>query len=185
MAKFAHLLSHLLNPVMLALAIFGTHGWLGDIVAGWVGIGVFAVWPGAFMLLRLRRLDQLYPDEREVRGMLLLRGAACYGLGLVALYGFGATTGALASGSVFVSQTLAIWWINRFWKISIHAAAVSGAICILLTSLGPGAWPSVICLPAIAWARLCVGAHTPWQIAAGAALGLGGSTAIYRGFGLI
>lgn len=185
MTKLAHLLAHLLNPLMLALVIFAVHGWRGDLVAAWVGIGIFSALPGAFLLLRLRRLGQLYPDDRRVRGVLLRQGAVCYGLGLGALYGLGATPGALAAGTVFVAHTLAIWWINRFWKISIHAAGVGGAICILLASVGQGAWPFVLCLPAIAWARLYLGAHTPWQVGAGAALGLGFSAAIYRAYGLI
>lgn len=185
MAKIAHLLSHLLNPSMLALVIFGVHGWRGDMVAAWVGIGVFSILPGVFLLLRLRRLDQLYPNDRGVRGVLLLQGVVCYGLGLGALYQFGATPWALATGVIFIAHTLAIWWINRFWKISIHAAGVGGAICILLASIGLGAWPSVLCLPAIVWARLYLGVHTPWQVGAGAVLGLGFSATIYYSFGLI
>ena len=185
MTKLAHLLAHLLNPSMLALAIFAIHGWRGDLVAAWVGIGIFSVLPGVFLLLRLRRLEQLYPDDRGVRGVLLLQGAGCYGLGLGALYGLGATPGALAAGTVFVAHTLAIWGISRFWKISIHAAGVGGAICILLASVGPGAWYSVLCLPAIAWARLYLGAHTPLQVGAGVVLGMGFSAVIYRGFGLL
>ena len=85
MTKVAHLLSHLLNPSMLALLIFGIHGWRGDLVAAWVGIGVFSVLPGVFLLIRMRRLDQVYPDDRGVRGVLLLQGAGCYGLGLCML----------------------------------------------------------------------------------------------------
>ena len=40
MTKLAHLLAHLLNPLMLALVIFAVHGWRGDLVAAWVGIGI-------------------------------------------------------------------------------------------------------------------------------------------------
>lgn len=187
MRKTALFLSHLLNPSMLALLVFGALGWQEEWFIGVVGAGVYAVLPGLSLLLlvRLRRLDQIYPDDRGVRGVLLLQGALCYALGWGVLYGLGASLLVLVTAATYVVNTLSIWVINRHWKISIHAAGVGGTSCILLVSVGELAWPFVLSLPAITWARLYLRAHTPVQIGAGAALGAGSSAVLYAVFDLL
>ena len=186
--RFAHFLSHLLNPALLALLVFGIQAHLlGDWLAGSVAIGTFSVVPGLLLwhLVRSGYLDQAYTDDRNKRGTLLLLGAICYALGGAALYGIGAPPLMLVTAASCVVNTLLVWWINRSYKISIHAAGVGGATCVLLISVGSAAWPFLLSWPAVAWARLYLRAHTPIQIGAGGTLGAGSTALLYRAFGLL
>jgi membrane-associated phospholipid phosphatase len=61
--------------------------------------------------------------------------------------------------------------VTLWWKVSVHTAAASGTVAILVVTFGP---PLLLALPAIAlvaWSRIRLGDHTPAQTLAGAALG--------------
>ena len=181
----AHFFSHLLNPALLALLVFGVQAHLlGDWLAGSVAISTFSLVPGLLLwhLVRSGYLDKAYTDDRNKRATLLLLGALCYALGSAALYRIGAPPLMLVTAASGVVNTLLVWWINRSYKISIHAAGVGGATCVLLISVGSAAWPFLLSWPAVAWARLYLGAHTPMQVGAGGALGAGSTALLYSAF---
>ncbi len=183
--RVAHFLSHLLNPALLAFLVFGVQAHvLGDWFAGSVAIGTFSVVPGLLLwhLVRAGYLDKAYTDDRNKRATLLLLGALCYTLGAAALYGVGAPPLMLVTAASCAVSTLLVWWINRSYKISIHAAGVGGATCVLLVSVGSVAWPFLLSWPAVAWARLYLRAHTPMQVVAGGALGAGSTAMLYSAF---
>ena len=183
--RVAHFFSHLLNPALLALLVFGVQAHvLGDWLAGSVAVVTFSVVPGLLLwyLVRSGYLDKVYTDDRNKRATLLLLGALCYALGSAALYGISAPPLMLVTAASCVVNTLLVWWINRSYKISIHAAGVGGATCVLLISVGSAAWPFLLSWPAVAWARLYLGAHTPMQIGAGGALGAGSMALLYGAF---
>ena len=185
--RAALFLSHLLNPGMVALLVFGTQAHVqGAWLAGSVAIGTFSLVPGLMLwhLVRSGRLDKAYTDDRNKRGTLLLLGALCYALGGAALYGLGAPALMLITAASCVVSALLVWWINRFYKISIHAAGVGGATCVLWVSVGSAAWPFLLSWPAVAWARLYLRAHTPVQVGAGGALGAGSTALLYSAFTL-
>lgn len=183
--RVARFFSHLLNPALLALLVFGVQARvLGDWLAGAVAIGTFSVIPGLLLwhLVRSGYLDKAYTDDRDKRATLLLLGACCYALGGAALYGISAPPLMLVTAASSVVNTLLVWWINRSYKISIHAAGVGGATYILLISVGSAAWPFLLSWPAVAWARLYLRAHTPMQLGAGGALGAGSTALLYNAF---
>ena len=131
--------------------------------------------PGLLLwhFVRSGYLDKAYTDDRNKRATLLLLGALCYALGSAALYVIGAPPLMLVTAASCVVNTLLVWWINRFYKISIHAAGVGGATCVLLISVGSAAWPFLLSWPAVAWARLYLRAHTPMQSRRGRRAGRG------------
>ena len=183
--RVARFLSHLLNPALLALLVFGVQAHvLGDWRGGAVAIGTFSVVPGLLLwhLVRSGYLDKAYTDDRNKRGTLLLLGACCYALGGAALYSISVPPLMLITAASCVINTLLVWWINRSYKISIHAAGVGGATYILLISVGSAAWPFLLSWPAVAWARLYLRAHTPMQLGAGGALGAGSTALLYSAF---
>ena len=183
--QVAHFLSHLLNPALLALLVFGVQAHvLDDWLAGSLAIGAFSLVPGLLLwyFVRSGYLDKAYTDDRNKRATLLLLGALCYALGSAALYGIGAPPLMLITAVSCIVNTLLVWWINRSYKISIHAAGVGGATCVLLISVGSAAWPFLLSWPAVAWARLYLQAHTPMQIGAGGALGAGSTALLYSAF---
>ncbi len=183
--QIARFFSHLLNPALLALLVFGVQAHvLGDWLAGSVAIGIFSLVPGLLLwyLVRSGYLDKAYTDDRKKRATLLLLGVLCYALGSAALYGIGAPRLMLVTAASCAVNALLVWWINRSYKISIHAAGVGGATCVLLISVGSAAWPFLFSWPTVAWARLYLRAHTPMQIGAGGALSAGSMALLYRVF---
>jgi hypothetical protein len=65
----------------------------------------------------------------------------------------------------------AVLLVTLVWKLSIHAAVVSGAITLLLVVFGPWSLVAAPLVPLVCWARVAVQAHTVPQTVAGAALG--------------
>ena len=187
MGKIALLLSHLLNPALLALLVFAVEGWFDDWFIGFVAMGIFALLPGGVLLIlvRWRYLDQVYPDDRDERAILLMLGGLCYAVGWAILYWLGAGLMVLLTAGTFVFCTLLVWLINRYWKISIHAAGVGATACILLVTAGEVAVPFLLALPAIAWARLYLRAHTPAQVGVGMVLGIAIPALLFHVFELL
>ena len=181
--RAAVVVSHLLNPAMVAWWVFAGLAWLAG--AGWVaatvGVVFFALVPGLVLLYLSWAgvVDEVYPSDRSQRQRPLLLGVACYALGLVALGLAGAPGFMLGAGCVYCGNTLLVWQINKYWKISIHAVGVSGGLLILLLVGGSAWWPLLGALPLVAWARLQLKAHTPAQVAAGALLGVCSSALLF------
>ncbi|GAA4379036.1 phosphatase PAP2 family protein [Hymenobacter koreensis] len=77
--------------------------------------------------------------------------------------------------------------ITFWWKISAHAVGMGGAVGLLLllqeelfptqTAVAGWAAAATMLALAVAWARLWLRAHTPAQVAAGFALGIGAALA--------
>lgn len=171
----AIVLSHLLNPAMVALAVFVGLGWFRGGVWWPAAIGVlfYCIIPGV-VLIALRGIgyiSELYPEDRVQRSPLLLLGAVCYLLGIPVLDFFGAPGIMLGAGAVFCGNALLVWQINRRWKISIHAVGVSAGIAILMSAGGVGLWPLLLALPVVGWSRWALQSHSLGQLASGAVLG--------------
>ncbi len=61
--------------------------------------------------------------------------------------------------------------MTLWWKVSVHTAAATGTVAILVLTFGP---PLILALPAVAlaaWSRIRLSDHTPAQALAGAVLG--------------
>lgn len=173
--KIASLVSHLLNPAGLAMGVFAVLTWLmrEAWVAGMVGMLLYSIIPGVLLvyLYRAGYITALYPDERSQRGGLLMLGTLCYFAGVAVLVLLEAPLPMLVAGCAFGCNTLLVWWINQYWKISIHAVGVGGGVSVLLLAGGASLWPALLTLPLVAWARLRLRAHTLAQVTAGLLLG--------------
>ncbi len=173
--RLASLVSHLLNPAMVAWGVFATLMWLKEEAwwAGLTGLVFYSLVPGLALLYLYRTgtIEDVYLPERRQRARLLPLGVICYLAGVVVLWLVEAPALMLGAGCTFCGMALLVWQIDRYWKISIHAAGVSGGLCIVLAATGWGLWPLSLSLPLVMWARLRLQAHTPAQVWAGAALG--------------
>lgn len=171
----AWLISHLLNPAMVAWGVFSGLIWLkgGAWWAGLAGITFYSVVPGVALLhlYRTGMIGDVYLPERAQRARLLPLGVAWYFAGLVVLWVLQAPTPMLGAGCAFCGMALLVWQIDRYWKISIHATGVGGGLGIVLAAAGWSLWPLSLSLPLVMWARLRLQAHTPAQVWAGAILG--------------
>ncbi len=65
----------------------------------------------------------------------------------------------------------AIYLVTLRWKISIHAASISGMGFFLVWGFGLGAVPALLAIPAVGWSRVKLRRHTPAQVLAGTGLG--------------
>ena len=177
--RAARLLSHLLSPATVALAVFCSltswRGWEQYWASGLTGIGFYTLVPAlALVLLKRRgRMPDVYEPSPRLRGRILLAGTGCYLLGYGVLWLIAAPPTIMWGGASFFSGALLVWLIDRRWKISIHSTGVSGGLLILVVVGGVNVlWPALVAAPLVAWSRLHLRAHTPAQILAG--LGLGG-----------
>ena len=81
-------------------------------------------------------------------------------------------------GAALLSYTLATLGfvlITPVSNLSLHAAGVSGAAVCLVYVFGASGLPAFLLLPAVFWARLARGRHTPVELALGAIVGGGGT----------
>jgi hypothetical protein len=177
--RAAHLISHLLSPAAVALAVFGGltswRGWGQYWICGLVGIGFYTVVPGFVLALLKRRGEitgDIYDPPPQMRERILLAGAACYLAGCGSLVLCEAPSVMLWAGATFLCGALLVWVIGKRWKISIHAGGVSGGGTILLAVGGGELWPLVAAVPLVGWARLQRRAHTPAQVVAGLGMGV-------------
>jgi len=62
--------------------------------------------------------------------------------------------------------------VTLFWKISFHGAAISAAATTTVMVAGSYAWPVVLLVPLVGWARVRLKRHTLRQVIYGSLLGV-------------
>jgi membrane-associated phospholipid phosphatase len=153
--------------------------------------------PLLFVLGMVRRgeAESLEVRAQGKRTRPFLVGIASYAIGVfvLALTVRTATGLVVAMAALMPLNTMVMTVVNLRWKISIHLTAIA-AFCSVLFFVAvfgtPAAWPAAIpaewqpllrsatvapwfvLVPALMWARVRVGAHTPKQVLAGALYGL-------------
>ena len=78
----------------------------------------------------------------------------------------------LAAISASVGNTIAIFIVNFFWKISAHMMGTAGPLVILTMTFGWLVVPLYLFLFLIGWSRIFLKAHTPAQVVWGGLAGL-------------
>jgi membrane-associated phospholipid phosphatase len=71
----------------------------------------------------------------------------------------------------YISNTLIVIWINKYWKISAHALGASGPFGVLVYMAGTGSLLFLVVIVLIGWARIKLKMHTFAQVAAGTIAG--------------
>ncbi len=71
----------------------------------------------------------------------------------------------------YISNTIFILIINRFWKISAHAMGAAGPAAFLIYVYGYTAAPIFLLLFVIGWSRIKLKCHNLAQVSAGALTG--------------
>ncbi|MGH3148904.1 MAG: hypothetical protein ACRDTR_24250, partial [Rubrobacter sp.] len=71
----------------------------------------------------------------------------------------------------YALATLGFVALTPFSNLSLHAAGVSGTAVCLVYVFGPWGLISFLLLPAVFWARVALGRHTPLELALGALVG--------------
>ncbi len=120
-------------------------------------------------------IDMDIPD-REERFYPLLIVITCYAVGTILLYLLSAPLITTVLMFCYFSNTLAVFFINFYWKISIHAMGITGPVVALTYVYGSiGALFGLI-IPFVMWSRLYLKEHTFSQIIMGVLLGFSFTT---------
>jgi membrane-associated phospholipid phosphatase len=118
-----------------------------------------------------RRWTDRHVRVRQQRPVPFLAAIASFLAGLALLVALGAPRQVVALVVAMLTCLAATLVVTLWWKLSLHTAAASGTVAILVLTFGP---PLLLAMPAIAlvaWSRIRLGDHTPAQTLAGAVLG--------------
>lgn len=101
---------------------------------------------------------------------------AVAGLGVLRWLG---APGAVISVVIAILVTLAVVTVtNARWGWSNHLAACAAGVAMLVVLFGVAGLWALPAVPAVAWARLTLGRHTPVELALGAVVGVVVSAAV-------
>ena len=139
--------------------------------------GIFAgVLPILLVLFFLKRksngneIDMDIP-ERTDRNYPLILVIISYIIGTVILYALNAPTITTVLMFCYFSNTLIVFFINLYWKISIHSLGVAGPAAALIYVFGAAGILYMLIIPLVMWSRVYLKEHTISQVVMGALLG--------------
>lgn len=167
-------------PAPLVLTFLALAGWVGAGRSGlWWGLGtavLVATVPMTVLrfLARRGRVDGHFVRTRSQRTPVYAATSGLVVVVLVALRALGAPALVLFTAGFVLAGILVLLAVTLRWKVSAHTAVA------VFWALGVGAltawwWAlALVGVPvAVAWARVRTGDHTPAQVLAGAAIGVG------------
>lgn len=192
----AHLISWVFNPGFLVFATIVTALAHTDIFAhttkiGWLLILLaFALFGGLVLVLAWTRgmvldADLATPVRLGERSQILLVFLAPILLMLIVTFRLGQPQPLHAMLVTLVILGIVIVCITLLYKISLHMTGVAMMISSALFVYGLSWWPIAVLVPVIAWARLRLSRHTPYQLTAGVFMGFAVTAAVFRFYGLV
>ncbi len=124
-----------------------------------------------FWLVSIGQLEDIYMPERRSRlgplTVLMVWLLVC--LGLMRYWE------APTIVEIFVLATTVLVGIlglvTLFWKISFHGATITAAATATLLVAGSSAWPVMLLVPLVGWARVRLRRHTTGQVICGSLIG--------------
>jgi membrane-associated phospholipid phosphatase len=122
-------------------------------------------------LVRRGKLADIYMPERETR----LRPLTLMMVWLMICWGLIRYWGAPSMVELFVLMATVmigvLSLVTLFWKISFHGAAITAAATVTVLVAGSSAWPVMLLVPLVGWARVRLERHTPRQVIFGSLVG--------------
>jgi membrane-associated phospholipid phosphatase len=129
--------------------------------------------------VRSRRWTDRHVRMRQQRLVPFLAAIASFLTGLALLVGLGAPRQLVALVVAMLTCLAATMLVTLWWKVSLHTAAASGTVAILVLSFGPLFILALPLIVLVAWSRIRLGDHTQAQTLAGAVLGGLVATAVF------
>jgi len=125
-----------------------------------------------------KKVVDLYVSKKETRTPFFLIALATYSLAAIIFF----TTNTkimfpLALGYTFV--TIILLFINKFWKVSVHSAGVTGPIFALIFVFGIIVLPLSLLILLVSWSRIKLHKHTFRQTLVGALIPIAVGLVIY------
>lgn len=175
----ARWISHIISPHIVGVILTAAIAWQysdnpGAIMWWLVGLLPLLVVPPLVYLMWLvhrGQLGDIYMPDRESRliplVVLMLWLVFCMGL----MYYLSAPVVLLALVLAATVLTGALGLVTVFWKISFHGAAISAAVTTTMMMAGSSAWPIMLLVPLVGWARVRLKRHTLRQVVYGSLVG--------------
>ena len=177
--KWAVLISNVTIPPVIAVFMFSVINYA--LLRGFPFVAVTfittlfaAILPLSVLLIWETRTNAKFDLDipaRTDRNHPLLVASASYLIGtvvLVAVYAPLLTTVVMFG---FFAGTLFLFFINLYWKISIHAMGIAGPTTVLVFVFGYWGVLLGLLLPPVIWSRVYLKKHTVAQAITGAVLG--------------
>jgi membrane-associated phospholipid phosphatase len=124
-----------------------------------------------FWLVRRGKLADIYMPERETRlrplTLTLVWALAC--LVLARHWQAPPVVEFFVLAAIVMIGILSL--VTLFYKISFHGATISAAATVTLMVAGSSAWPIMLLVPLVGWARVRLERHTPRQVIFGSLVG--------------
>jgi membrane-associated phospholipid phosphatase len=176
--RLARAVTELLAPANLAVAqllLVSWHsspglaglGW-GLLTATFCGLIPYGI---VIVGVRGRRWTDRHVRVRQQRPVPFLAAIASFLAGLALLVALGAPQPVVALVVAMLTCLAATMFVTLWWKLSLHAAAASGTVAILVLTFGPLLLLALPVVALVSWSRIRLGDHSPAQTLAGAALG--------------
>lgn len=185
--RLARLLSDLLSPPVVALAVFWVLAGATARTGRWPVFLTCAATQSAFPLAflgawvrkgRIRDMNMSTRKERRI-GFLALGLVYVAGLALVALAG---VRGPILFVCLCTLGLVGVMWaVNLVYKASGHVAGMTAYMTALSLFVEP-VHPGLALIPALSWARVRAGEHTRLQVLWGALLGAAVALGFYSAF---
>jgi membrane-associated phospholipid phosphatase len=191
--RVANIISHIFNPSITGSAFMVTMLLMdgGNLMESFrwllilLGINLIPIGILTAYLIRKNKIDTIFIKTRQKRTSMYLLSSVLMGLSCAVMLVFKAPAILLAATTIILLINILFMCVNFFWKISVHAAYMSLALCALIISCGTLAFSSLLLLPLVSWARIKLGFHTPAQVIGGTAAAISIFITIVNLFGII
>ena len=129
--------------------------------------------PLGYLWWRVRQgtLTDIYMPERETRlrplTLMMIWLLAC--LSLIRYWEAPPVVELFVLAATVMIGVLSL--VTLFWKISFHGATITAAATATMLMAGSSAWPVMLLVPLVGWARVRLERHTPRQVIFGSLVG--------------
>ncbi len=177
--KIARILSTLLVPPSFSIIIFTLFViYLESAVEKKIILSavvlIFGFLAPIFLFLYLKKKGKLVDIDatiKEERTFPFLISILIYSIGFIVLLIFRINPISTVFWFCYISNTAIIIFINKTWKISIHAMGAAGPTAALVYAFGLRGFLMVPVIILVAWSRVKLKCHTNAQVIAGGFLG--------------
>ncbi len=184
--RFARYVSIILSPsvvslpVLLLVALYHQRNLLTALGYTALTILFLSVGPLLYIAIGVRKgyLSDMDVTRRSERLKPFLFGLSSATLGLVMLIATNAPRNLQNIMLVTIVCGLIFMIITLWWKISIHASSLSGAVTFVVMLYGTQTLPLFSLVILVGWSRVVLRRHTLGQVIAGSVLGAALTTAI-------
>jgi membrane-associated phospholipid phosphatase len=175
----ARVISTLFVPPSLSLIIFTLLAFNNETAPDKIIITLLVTLIFAFILpitlfYILRRKGKIVNADatiKEERTLPFSVSILFYSLGIIILIFANINIVSIAFWFCYISNTVFIIIINKYWKISAHMMGASGPFAAACFVFGISALPFILILFIIGWSRIYLKCHNIYQVLAGGALG--------------